>query len=254
MLYAYPVYDLILDVLRKDGRGKAVSIDEYNNLSVVVNKHVFEDFYDKFEGDLESSDCLGTFKVFNEDITLVADAQNTSAVGTLPTDYYHVIGRPKTISGSTIRWVDVVTAQEHARRQNDYLTQATAINPTCQIGGQDANDNKQIRVYPYTTNLIYLDYLREPVTPYLDYYVNNTTLVTTYMDSGDTVSVPAGSTYRDGTAGGGLGIPSLTQDWEWSDDELPLIIAKFLQLLGIAYPDELLLQAGMANENKITQK
>lgn len=253
MIYAEDVYETILDVIRKDGRGKALSIDEYNNLCPLVNEQLYQDYYKKFEGNLESSDTLGYFKVFNEPIALTADTYSSAAVGTLPTDYYHVIGRPKTISGSTFRWVDIVTAQEHAKRQADALTQPTTTYPTCQIGGKSGDDLLQIQVYPSTITTIYLDYLRTANTPFLDYYISDTTLNYTYMEADDTVSVPAGSTYRDGTAGGGVGIVSLTEDWEWDYEDLYLIVSKFLTLMGIAYPDEVLLQAGLTNEAKMTQ-
>jgi hypothetical protein len=72
-----------------------------------------------------------------------------------------------------------------------------------------------------------------------------------YMAEGATVNVPALHTYRDGTAGGGVGIVSQTHDWEWSDEDLGLIIAKFCLIMGIQLPDEILIQAGTMNEQKI---
>jgi hypothetical protein len=72
-----------------------------------------------------------------------------------------------------------------------------------------------------------------------------------YMAEGATVNVPAGSTYRDGTAGGGVGIVSQTLNWEFDSDDLALIIAKFMTVMGIQLPDEILIQAGTMNEQKI---
>jgi hypothetical protein len=89
------------------------------------------------------------------------------------------------------------------------------------------------------------------VTPYLDYYVDDVTFNVEYMAEGATVNVPAGSTYRDGTAGGGVGIVSQTKDWEWGDEDLSLIIAKLMTAMGIQLPDEILIQAGTMNEQKI---
>jgi hypothetical protein len=251
MILSSTVYNVLLTTVRKDRRGKSLSIDEFNEVSVGVNKSLYDDYYKKFEGNIESSDTMGYFKKFNEPINLVSNATNTASVGTLPDDYYHVIGRPKTISGSTVKWVDVVTAQENAKRSTDYLTQATTTYPTCQIGGINGSDELLINVYPYTITTIYLDYLRLPVTPYLDYYVDNVTLNVEYMAEGATVNVPALHTYRDGTAGGGVGIVSQTHDWEWSDEDLGLIIAKFCLIIGIQLPDEILIQAGTMNEQKI---
>jgi hypothetical protein len=245
------IYDTLYDVIRKDRRGRPLSIEEYNNLSTIVNHSLFSDFYDKFEGNIESSDTLGGFKVFEYGINLTANARNTVGIGVLPANYFHIIGLPKTISGTpgTVRPVDIVTAQEHSIRIDDFLTQPTETYPICQIGGINEIDEMQIRVYPYTIATVYIDYLRVPDTPYLDYYINDTTLDYTYMASGVNVTVPLGSTYRDGTPGVTVQA-SLTVDWEFDEDNLELIIAKFLGLMGIQMSDEILLQAGALIESK----
>ncbi len=255
MIYAYTVFDTIQDVIRKDRRGRSLSVEEYNSLAGIVNRSLFSDFYDKFEGNIESSDTLGGFKEFEYGINLTANARNTVAIGVLPANYFHIIGQPRTISGTpgTVRPVDIVTAQEHSIRIDDFLTQPTETYPMCQIGGVNEIDEMRIRVYPSTIATIYIDYLRLPDTPYLDYYINDTTLDYTYMASGVNVTVPLGSTYRDGTAGVTTEA-SLTVDWEYDNNDLELIIAKFLGLMGIQLSDEILLQAGTLIESKKQMK
>ena len=249
MIYSYVIYDTLLDAIRKDSRGRSLSIEEFNNLSAIVNHSLFEDYYNKFEENIESSDTLGGFKVFEYGIDLTANGNATAAVGTLPDNYYHLIGQPRTISGSTVRTVDVVSAQEHSIRIQDYLTQPTTTYPMCQIGGINASDELQIRVYPSTITKVYIDYLKEPDAPFLDYYLNNTTLNYTYMAADATVTVPLGSTYRDGTLG--VTTPaSLTVNWEFDEYDLELIIAKFMTLLGVTLTDEILVQAGQFVETK----
>jgi hypothetical protein len=141
---------------------------------------------------------------------------------------------------------------ERVMREDDYLTQPTTTHPCAVLGDEDASDYIQIRVYPVdaTITSVIIDYLRTPATPYLDYYTDDDTLVLTFMDEGDTVSVPSGSTYRDGTAGGGAGIVSQTVDWEWGDEDKALIISMFCQLLGLAYPDAGLVEVGNVDEQK----
>jgi len=250
MILASTVYDVLLDSIRKDTRGRSLSVEEYNNLSIIVNHNLFEDYYKKFEENIESSDALGGFKVFEYQINLTANANATAGVGTLPGNYYHLIGQPRTISGSTVRTVDVVSAQEHSIRIQDYLTQPTTTYPMCQIGGINTSDELQIRVYPSTVTSVYIDYLKEPDSPYLDYYLNNTTLNYTYMAANATVSVPLGSTARDGTVGL-ADVASDTENWEFSEDDLPMIIAKFMTLLGVTLESEILVQAGQFNESKM---
>jgi len=93
----------------------------------------------------------------------------------------------------------------------------------------------QIHVYPETIPTVYLNYLRNPNIPFLDWYVNNTTYVLTYLrEREELVNFPAGNTYRDGTAGNGIiDIPSRTVDWEWPEDMLPQIVYMMLQKMGI---------------------
>ena len=254
MILSSTIYDLLLTECRKDRRGKSISVDEYNQVIEKVNLELFADYYREFEKNIESSDTLGGLKVFHSPVVLTAGENNTVAVGTLPADYYHIIGKPKFISGSTVRWLDVVSTYEHAARVTDYLTQATATHPYCMIGGLDDDAAKEIRVYPYNLGTpIYLDYLKTPATPFLDYYINNTTFNYTWLDADDTaVNIPAGYTYRDGTVGGpAVNIDSATVNFEWSEDDLPLIIAKLMTVMGIQLPDEILMQAGTLNENKI---
>lgn len=249
MILASTVYDTLLDAIRKDTRGRSLSIEEFNNLSTIVCHSLFEDYYKKFEENIESSDALGGFKVFEYPISLTANANATAGVGLLPDNYYHLIGQPRTISGSTVRTVDVVSAQEHSIRIQDYLTQPTTTYPMCQIGGINASGKLQIRVYPSTIPDVYIDYFKEPATPYLDYYLNNTNLNYTYMATNVTVSVPLGNTARDGTVGL-ANVASDTIDWEFSSDDLELIIAKFMTILGITLTDEILVQAGQFVETK----
>ena len=42
---------------------------------------------------------------------------------------------------------------------------------------------------------------------------------------------------------------SLTKNFEWDEHELPWLVAYFLQAMGAAIPDELLLQVGIKNSN-----
>ena len=249
MILSSTVYSTLLSIIRKDGRGKSLSVDEYNLIAPIISQQIFDDMYRKFEESIENSDDLGQFKVFNRSIPLTATIGNTASIGTLPSDYEHIIGRPKTISGSTIRWLDVVSTKEHAWRADDYLTQATTINPTCIIGGEDTSGNMYIRVNPYTITTIYLDYLRTPDTPFLDYYVNDTTLRYTYISANINQTIPSGSTYRTDLAGVII-VASQTVNWEYDMSDLDLIISKFLNYLGIQLRDEVLLQTGILNEQK----
>jgi hypothetical protein len=97
---------------------------------------------------------------------------------------------------------------------------------------------------------VYMDYLRTPDVPFLDYYLNDTTANYTWMDAGDTVAVPSGSTARNGTTGL-ANVASATVDWEWDEDDLPMIVTLFLKQLGVSLPSAELYQGGSLQEDKL---
>jgi hypothetical protein len=252
------VYNTVLDIIRADKRGLALSIEEYNRISRLINEEIYAKYYSDFERDISNIDVLGGFKVLDTTVTLVADGTSRLAwAGSLPTDYYEVIGKPRYVNAAgVIVNVDLVSSLELAERMEDYLTQPTAVHPVYIMGEVDGSDNTKINVYPSTItfsggNRVFIDYLRVAATPYLDYYVNDVTLVPTYLVDGATaVSIPVNYTYSTGQAGAFVLANSLTQDWEWGDAEFPLIISKFCQYLGIALPDQLLIETGVVNESK----
>lgn len=240
------VYNTLIDYIRKDKRGQSLTIDEFNRLSSLVNRRLLADFCKKFEGSIESSSSVGAFKKLDQALTV------TAGVASLPSDFYQMIGEPYyTDSGSVVRNIDIVTSLEHSRRERDYLTKSTLKHPTCVIGSMDASDNLQLRVYPTSITSIYIDYIREPNTPFLDYYINDSTLDYTFLTEGQqSVVVASGYTYRTGGTGT---YNSATVDWEFDEDELPLIIAYFTQMMGITLPDQLLIESGVLDKQQIDQ-
>jgi hypothetical protein len=243
------VYSSLLNYIRKDKRGLSLSIDEFNRLSVTVDKRILMAFCSRFEDDIEITSHMGFLKMFGYNVSL------TSGAGTLPLDYFRIMGDPyytdTSVTPNVVRYVDVITSKEFTYRERDYLTKASTKYPTCVIGSQDTNYNMQIRVYPNTITSIKLNYIRDTVSPYLDYYVNDTTLQVTYLTQGQSLTIPVGSTYRDGTTGLKS---SLTKDWEWDDHELPWVLAYFLQAVGVVIPDDLLLQVGRMDSAEIQNK
>jgi hypothetical protein len=193
-------------------------------------------------------DEMDSFKVVNFPINLI------SGVGKLPSDYFHLVGDPYYYHATEgRRRVDLITSLEHGSREMDYLSKATALYPTCFMAYSADYGDMSLYVTPSTCTPIYVDYLREVNTPYLDYYVNDTTLGITYMAEGVTVSIPLGCTYRDGTHGM-ANILSITKNFEFHEHDIPQLIAQLLQVIGISLPDELLIQVGSTNEVKVERE
>jgi len=247
MLLVEEIYNLLLDELRVDERGLSCDVDTFNRLARLVNQEVYNDLVRRFEADQSNINALGSLKIHNYNIAL------TAGVGTLPINYGRLIGKPRIVDDDGVtRYVDLATSFEHGSRSEDYLTQPTTTHPTCRIGGVDADGYMQIRVSPTTITNIYIDYLKELSVPFLDYYVSDTTLRYTYFDeTGDLQTVPVGSTYRDDTPGAGTATTvSLTNNFDWTEDELPLILTKLVNRVAKQLPDELLLQATNREQDK----
>jgi len=246
MLYTADVYQYLLDEIRSDKRGLSVEPNEFNRLIRIVNQEVYDQRIGNFEANLENMDSLGWFKVHNSLINL------TGGVGTLPVNYYQMIGKPRILDGTITRRVDLVTEFEYGAREDDFLTGSSATYPYCRIGGIDETGQMTIRVSPTTITQIRIDYLKTLTVPFLDYMVKDDTYVRTdFAETATLQSVPAGYTYRDGTVGGaGVTITSLTKNLKWDDGDLPLILTKLVNRVAKQLPDELLLQTSAIEQAK----
>ena len=246
MLSCSDVYYLLLDELRVDKRGLSCEPDEFNRLIRVINYELYNDYIDKFEKDQSNSDDLGYLKVHDRRIGLIA------GVGSLPSNYHRLIGKPRILDGTTYRNVDMVTTYEQACMDSDFLTLPTTIHPTCTIGGVDGLGVRRIRVKPTTITNIWIDFLKTLVVPFLDYMINDTTLLPTFFEeTTDAQDLPSGSTYRDGTAGGAaVTVSSISKDFRWDESDLPIILTKLVNRVAKELPDELLIQTSTAEQAK----
>ena len=252
MILTVDVYNLLIDALRADKRGNSCDIDEFNRLIRLINQDIYNDALRDFEENTETSDITAKLKEHNCSIDLTALTSAALSYGTIPTNFYRIIGKPRVLNGTATRRVDIVPEYEDSMRQEDYLTQASVTYPTCRIGGIDGTGALLIKVRPQTITKVWVDYLKTVSVPFLDYYTNDTTFVKTFLlETGTAQSVPDGSTYRDGTPGGAaVTVTSITKDFSWDEGELSLILAKLVQKIGAELPDAGLVQTGMADELK----
>ena len=173
------------------------------------------------------------WKIFNESVTVTS---NKAALTGLSNTYEHLIGNPRY---STDTVLDVVTAMEYSERFGDALTAPSISNPVCFVA--DNSGVSTLYVYPQITPVL-VDYLAAPTDPFLDYYINDTTYVVTHMAEGATgVSIPSGSTYRDGTAGATTK-DSQTHDFDFGSDSENRLIDLFLSKLGLQLRDGTLIE------------
>lgn len=239
MILTSQIYDTILAYTRKDKRGLAFSPDDFNNAVIQVNQRIYRLNYANFESSKLSMDEMDSFKVVGYSIAL-----DGNGVGVLPTNYFHLVGDPwYTHATAGRRKIDLITTLEHGSREMDYLTKSSALYPTCFMGYGATSADMSIYVSPATCTPIYIDYLREVSTPFLDYYVNDTTLEITYLAEAPAgnIAIGAGYTARNGTVGP-ANLTSATVNFEWHEHDTPAIINLLLEAIGIALPDEGLVQ------------
>lgn len=231
------VYDTIQVILRKDQKGNAFSIGEFNKIAPIANFSLYNFYVANLGEGQEISEELKGFKTIGHDISL------TSGVGDLPS-YGRMIGTPYT--GTTK--VDLIDDIEFAERISDELTQPTTENPFARLGGINAGV-KQIRVYPTSVPSVTIDYVAIPATPVLDYYIDTNGLYVYLAEGATGVSIPAGAVYSDGTVGPSTE-DSLTVDFEWHSDQVPMIISEILQKAGLILSEQVAIEYGMARETK----
>ena len=128
------LYKSVLDILRKDLRGEAVSVTEFNALLPVVSHEYFAQQYAKFQQTQKITDSLAPF-------IKTATVALTSGMGYLPVDYMHLIGTPTYLQSTTTHKIDVVSRLEYVDRVVDPITQPTAIYPIAILGTDEREEN-----------------------------------------------------------------------------------------------------------------
>jgi hypothetical protein len=232
MILVSQIYDTLLAYCRKDVRGLSFSPDDFNNAIVQVNQRVYRLNYSNFEASKLSMDEMDSFKIVNYAIDL-----DVNGVAVLPANYFHLAGDPYYIHATYgRRKIDLITSLEHGNREMDYFTKGSVLYPTAYAGYNLTSNDMALYVTPATCTPIYISYLREVSTPFLDYYVNDSTLELTYMAEGATVAMPLGCTSRTGIAGP-ANITSQTINIEWHEHDLPQVINLLIEAVGISLPD-----------------
>ena len=246
MILTSQIYDTLLTAIRKDKRGLSFSPDDYNNIIVQVNQRLYRKNYRDFETSKISMSEMDSFKIPNFSIDLDSDG-----IGILPVDYYILVGDPYYIHPTSGRCrIDLITSLEHSQREMDYLTKGSDLYPTAFMAYSTNANDMSLFVTPTTCTPVFIDYLRKVATPYLDYYVNDTTMEITYMAEGATVTIPLGCTARDGTVGI-ANVISKTVNFEFHDHDIPILENLLMEAVGIALPDEMLIKVSETDDPQI---
>lgn len=246
MIYSSYVYDTIQILIRKDQKGNSFNITEFNKVAKLVNYELYNSYSSRVEESSDITEALKSFMTMGEELTL------TLGVEPLPATYERLLGKPYVFDDPAFIPVDVITNLELVDRLADELTKPSDAAPIAIIGGLETTP--KIQVYPTDTASIFINYLSLPATPILDYYIDQYGQYT-YLDEGATsISLPALAVYSDGTVGPDTIAASLTIDFEWHEDQTPILINMILQKAGIVLGDQTAIQYGIARETKEEQQ
>jgi len=234
MAYIIDLYNVILNVTRKDKRGNAFSVGEYNNICNLSVKELFTQQIAKFQLTNIVSESLVPF---------LRETSVTSPAWDLPDDFSHLVGQP--IYNSTP--VDIVTENEYSFRVWDELTQPTTDYPICKL---EWDNYYRLVCYPASVSPVDVRYLKTPDTVKLDYYVYEG--IKHFLDVGENHTVVSGEIYplEETQPTVGSVYTSKTVDFEWqSEPDKAELFNLVLKKFGIAITDINIEQ--VAEQNKV---
>jgi hypothetical protein len=218
------IYDIVLTVLKKEGRGNIVKPDRFTYLLQQCHQEYYNQQYEKWAGSQRMHDSLRPFLVLDEVVSHTAGVIDIAA--DLDYTYRHLVA----VRGSTAdEKIDVVTPLEWNEWMGDAVMKGTASYPLLTI------DGTEMLLYPSNNpglTGVKISYLREAENePFFDYYLDASYNVK-YLTVDQVYTLQAGETYRDGTTSGAK--TSLSEELEWGDMDKVNIISMLLEKLGVS--------------------
>lgn len=185
---------------------------------------------------------LSPFSVLMDGITDSLLLVDSYGQATIPANYYYPTGLGNRVSANKWKPIEVVTDAEWIGRLSRFITEPTESNPIANF------QNGYIRFAPIKSKGIYFSYLRYPLAPVYDYYidVNDNTV---FMPAGTTHTLTSGETYSDGTGYVTPPAPptpnpniktSQTVDLEWGVMDQLDIVSIMLSMMGVNLRDSVM--------------
>lgn len=165
------LYNLYRYVLRKE-RGVFVTITQFNANMDAGQTDAFLEYFKGYGANQEIHDALRVFKVYQP------FTSTSSGFVTYPSDYYHLLGNPFTVAGSTVNTLKFVNEDELSFALTSQLRAVTNAYPIA------VDTATGFSIYPQQTQTGAYFYLRRPATPNLDY--TQVGRVVTYNAAGST--------------------------------------------------------------------
>lgn len=234
-------YRLALDrLLKRERNGTTVSPSDFNRLVKLASTQEFEALKKQYE---LTNDIVNDLRPF-----IVKQAVNcTGGIITLPDGYV----KTAALFDSNGNVIDEVTQIEYREiKKNSILAPIQDEKVFYTIGSS-------IVVDPAETSSMTMVYLREPSTPYLDYYVNVQGNIV-YLEKNETVNealidLEFKQYGKDGSPiliSGGV-YTSQTSELEWvTEASHNRIFLRLLAIAGLTVPDVLSIQYALGHDTK----
>jgi len=233
------IYDIILTILNKEGRGNIIKPERFTYLLQKVNLDYFNQQYEKWAGSQTISDSLSPFLVVDESVTFAGASVAISSLSIYPTyEYIHAVAARLSSDDS---YCDIVTPLEWNEWASDVLMKGVAANPLVLIDGTN------IKIDPSLTGDLLFSYLRSPATPSFDYYIDAYKNIQ-YLANGDEHTLGTGEVYSDGSTSGS--VTGTSVELEWGEQDQVNIITMLLEHYGIKLTAPEITQYAMSKEQQ----
>jgi hypothetical protein len=258
------IYKNVHTILSKDGNEGLISMDRWNPLiyslyhQFIKNK-IEEQFYILSSGAIRpktiySSKLINNLIIQDTTSSTLVDAQKRKHNLSF-TMLYWLSAKTATAYNGQIREIELIDEYELRNRQSsmrkpiDEYPVATILR---EINGlETATPHSYIYVWPTDISSIHLSYVKRPVTPFLDYYID-ANYQTQFISAGTTQAITSGSQYRDGTTTGTK--TSATVELELDENFHPAfqeyIVGELQRMLGDMNSEQITLAKRQMEESK----
>lgn len=241
------VYDFVVTILRKEKNGSALDPTKFNLMLYEGMWEKLNSEYRRFELSQIITDCLISLKT-SVVISITSGGEYLLDGLVSPNEYWHPTSLNYDDSG-TIRKIEIVTDLEFNERISSSLLLPDGTYPIAKFCRNTSGD-EIIKFDPLASVSVNFDYLKIPVTPFYDYYINaNDEII--YMSPGTDHTLTAGEIYRDGTSSGL--VSSISVELPFPDSCRIEVAYLILEKLGIPIREQFAVEYGITRENKEEQ-
>lgn len=150
------LYNFYRYIVRKS-RGVYVTMPQFNANMDAAQTDAFTEYFKGYGANQEVHDALRVFKVYQP------FTSTSAGFVTYPDDYYHLLGNPFTVTGSTVNTVKAVNEDELSFALTSQLRSVTTVYPIM------VDTSTGFSLYPQSQQTGAYFYLRRPATPVLAY-------------------------------------------------------------------------------------